>query len=70
MDHAEEQAMELEALEAIYGDDFRRVSGEGGAEPATCEVALRPGAAGGSGATWGAARRAGIGQRIYLQHRG
>ena len=39
MDHAEEQAMELEALEAIYGDDFKRIEGE--PQP-TFEVVLVP----------------------------
>ena len=31
MDHAEEQAMELEALEAIYADDYVRL--DDGAPP-------------------------------------
>ena len=29
MDHAEEQAMELEALEAIYMEEFERLDGDG-----------------------------------------
>ena len=40
MDHAEEQAMELEACEAIYGDDYERLD-EGGASP-SFEVTLVP----------------------------
>ena len=38
MDHAEEQANELEALEAIYGDDFKKLDDS----PPTFEVTLVP----------------------------
>ena len=41
-----EQIDELEALEAIYGDDFRRVSSSSSSsQPPTCEVVLKPGGA-------------------------
>lgn len=39
MDHAEEQEMEVQALEAIYGDDYKRLEGDG---PAAFEVTLVP----------------------------
>ena len=39
MDHVEEQEMELQALEAIYGDDYKRMEGDG---PASFEVTLVP----------------------------
>lgn len=39
MDYAEEQEMELQALEAIYGDDFKNLDGSG---PAAFEVVLVP----------------------------
>jgi len=42
MDHAEEQAMELEAIEAIYGDDYKKLEENTSGGIATFEVTLVP----------------------------
>ena len=42
MDHAEEQQMEIQALEAIYMDDFKRLEDANAGGIATFEVTLVP----------------------------
>ena len=42
MDHAEEQEMELQAVEAIYMDDYKRLEENTAGGTATFEVTLVP----------------------------
>ena len=42
MDHAEEQEMEIQALEAIYDADYKRLDEPGSSDPAAFEVTLVP----------------------------